>query len=76
MLFVSSNSHKSEALIEEIGLPQALFKYDNSRTGDLKHQLQQVSAQYANYAEHVKSFNIMAKQKIESMFDHIVDNYG
>jgi hypothetical protein len=73
MLFVSSNSHKSEALIEEIGLPQALFKYDNSCASDLKQQLQQVSAQYANYAERVKSFNSMAKEKIETMFDHIVD---
>ena len=72
---ISSNSHKSEALIEEIGLPQALFKYDNSRAGDLKLQLQQVSAQYADYAERVTSFNIMAKQKINAMFDHIVDIY-
>lgn len=72
MLLVSSNSHKSEALIEEVGLPLALFKFDNSRPGNLKIQLQQVVEQYSDYTECVKSFNIEAKAQIEAMFDHVV----
>lgn len=72
MLFVSSNSHKSEALIEEVGLPLELFKYDNAHSGDIKMQLQKVVAQYSDHTESIKAFKNTAKEHIEKMFDHIV----
>ncbi len=68
---VPSNSHKSEALLEEAGLPREQLTFDNARPDTSKQRLQTVETQYEHMRANVIEFNKRAVGAIDHMFDHI-----
>ncbi len=68
-LFVPSNSHKSESLIEEIGLP--LKNLSLNKEDNMVEQLQVCKKQHIQYQETIHHFCITSKQQIDHMFDDI-----
>ncbi len=70
-LIVSSNSHKSEALLEEIGLPVEQFSISKNELNRLKARLIEVAEVFPEYHKKIDTFNVMAKTKINQMLDEI-----
>jgi polysaccharide pyruvyl transferase WcaK-like protein len=70
-VIVSSNSHKSEALVEELGLPLDIFSMPASELGNMKERLRKAEEAFPEYEEKVAAFNSNAKTQINAMFDHI-----
>ena len=68
---VASNSHKSEALLEEIGIPPKLFMLAGNDIDELKTKLMQAEDAYPGIQPAIQRFKQSAKQKINSMFDQI-----
>lgn len=69
---VSSNSHKSEALLEELGLPSEVFLIDKSDIRLLKHKLYTAVEAYPQYISAVRNFKLQAKEQIQEMLNSII----
>lgn len=72
VLAISSNSQKSEALLEEAGLPLETFMLDKNDTTKLTTRLQETVDIYSDYAQLVTVFNRDATEKIDAMFDYVL----
>ncbi len=68
---VASNSHKSESLIEEAGLPLGDYVIARSEFPDLKDRLARAYREYPAVENRIREFNRRARQHLESMFDDI-----
>ncbi len=68
---VASNSHKSESLIEEAGLPLGDYVIARAEFPDLKDRLSRAHREYPVVEDRIREFNRRAKQHLESMFDDI-----
>lgn len=78
-LALSSNSHKVEALLEEIGLPaeQLLLAELPADPAQLNNALDNAMAVLAEHQQQITDFNQQAKERIAQMFDHICEvSYG
>ncbi len=70
-LVAASNSHKSESLLEEVGLPVEDFLIDRNHIGHLRDRLEQAVHDYPAIAERIADFNRVATQRIDNMLDQI-----
>lgn len=74
---IASNSHKSESLIAEIGLPVNLFMASPKEINDDKHtlseKLEYSAIHFQEYRMKVKDFKHQAKLELDSMFTHITN---
>ncbi len=68
---VTSNSHKSISLLEEIGIPPDRFTIKTEDMHALKTKLKQAEQNYAGIESRIEHFKHTAKTKINSMFDHV-----
>lgn len=68
---VASNSHKSESLLEEVGLPTGAGFIGQAEIGCVKERLAQAVRDHPAVEEKVAAFNRSAKQRIDGMFDRI-----
>lgn len=69
----ASNSHKIEALIEEVGLPLEACLIARTDLPHLEDRLRAAIARHPSERETIDAFNRRAKEQIEQMFDHIGD---
>ena len=69
---VASNSHKSEALVEELGLPLEQYVVAPADFTGIKVRLAQAADDYPQYKEAIATFNREAKAQIDAMFDRAV----
>jgi hypothetical protein len=67
----SSNSHKSESLLEEVGLPLDACLIDRDHLGQLRDRLERAARDYPTVAEQIAEFNRAATGRIHNMLDHI-----
>lgn len=70
---IASNSHKSEALIREIGLPEAVFMMSASELKDMPIKLQAAINAYPEYRSLIRAYKKQATQQITHMFSVITD---
>lgn len=70
-LAARSNSHKSEALLEEAGLPLDTFLINYDDLPSLGLKLQHIAGVFPEFAEATDSFRKGAKEKIAVMIDDI-----
>ncbi len=70
---VTSNSHKSEALLEEVGLPLDRFLIGPDEFDRLKEKLEQAVRDYPAVQTTVSEFNRRAKERLEQLFDRLAD---
>jgi hypothetical protein len=70
-LAVPSNSHKSEALLEEAGLPLDIFLFKDDDIAALEQKLREAADIFPEFEETIDAFRKTAKQKINTMFDTI-----
>lgn len=70
---VTSNSHKSEALLEEVGLPRENCLIGPNETEDLKARLEAAVAGHPAVAGQIEEFNRRARQLLDGMFDRIAN---
>lgn len=76
-VIMSSNSHKSEALLEEVGIPISEFKLDANDFNLLPQKLTSSAEKFPAYSSQVKDFCSTAKELINAMFDEITKgNHG
>lgn len=69
---VASNSHKSESLLEEVGLPIDQFTMGRDDLVEIRTKLEQAGRIYPHYAAQITDFNRNAKHLIDTMFDQIL----
>ncbi len=73
---VPSNSFKSEALLEEVGLPRDTFLYCERDASSLRTALEHAAARHEEFRPRIAAFNQSARRRIDTMFDaltHTVD---
>lgn len=68
---VASNSHKSEALLEEAGIPASEYMLSLKDSATVKTKLEQAEKAYSGIEPLIRQFNHSAKDKINRMFDHL-----
>ena len=68
---VASNSYKSEALIEEVGLSLQSYLLPPLAFEQIKERLARVSAGYRADEQKIRQFNRRARERIDAMFDAI-----
>lgn len=68
---IRSNSHKSEALLTEIGLPPALFLASSEDMSKVTSQLEYNSEHYDEFRHKIIEFKYQATASINAMFDEI-----
>lgn len=68
---VASNSHKSEALLEEVGLPLDRYLIGPDEFDRLKERLEQAVRDYPAVQTTVAEFNRRAKERLEQLFDRL-----
>lgn len=70
---VGSNSHKSEALLEELGLPLDVFTMQANNPHTIKENLIRAAHEFPHYKQQISDFNQNAKNLINEMFDDITE---
>jgi polysaccharide pyruvyl transferase WcaK-like protein len=70
---VPSNSHKSEALLEEVGLPHDIYLYRERDGSSLRAALGRVADQHGEVEATISEFNQSARERIDAMFDAITN---
>ncbi|MCF7837073.1 MAG: polysaccharide pyruvyl transferase family protein [Candidatus Marinimicrobia bacterium] len=70
-LAAASNSHKSEALLEEIGLPLEPYLIKPADLDHLKDRLARAARDYPLIEPAIAAFNRAAQTRLEQMFDDI-----
>jgi len=68
---VASNSHKSEALLEDVGLPVHQALIPRADLPRLRGRLEQAAAGHLTFQDRIEAFNRSAREQIDRMFDHI-----
>jgi hypothetical protein len=68
---ISSNSHKSEALIEEVGLPVKSYKIAPSQADSVVRRLNAVADDSAEFMTKAEAFTRDARQRIDRMLDAV-----
>ena len=68
---VPSNSYKSEALLEEVGLPHDLYLYRGRDASTLREALDRVADRHEEVRAAIDTFNHAARRQIDAMFDSI-----
>jgi len=68
---VPSNSHKSESLLAEVGLPRDTYLYRERDPSSLRAALAGAVDRHAEDRETIAAFNRSARQQIDEMFDAI-----
>lgn len=72
-LAVASNSHKSESLLEDLGLPLDKYLIRPNELGNLKERLADIVLTHSSYNQQIETFNIQAKKLIDDMFRHVTE---
>lgn len=70
-LAVASNSHKSEALLEDAGIPAAPFMMAMDDVPRLRENLERAEKMHAGIAADVRRFRQSARERIDSMLDDV-----
>jgi hypothetical protein len=70
-IVAASNSHKSEALLEEAGLPVDPYLVGRGDIRRLRDRLEQAACDYPAITERVADFNDAARTRIGEMLDRI-----
>lgn len=70
-LVVASNTHKSESLVAEIGLPSSPFLYAGAAGPELVDAIAHVEAVFPQYRLQIADFCKDAKHRLANMFDEI-----
>ncbi|MFU8779649.1 MAG: polysaccharide pyruvyl transferase family protein [Kiritimatiellia bacterium] len=68
---VASNSHKSESLLEEVGLVPGQHMIEQGDIANLAAKLRGAEDGYASIAPDIVAFSQMAKVRLEKMFDDV-----
>ena len=70
---VASNSHKSEALVEELGLPLDRYVMAPTDFTEIKVRLARAVDDYPRHAKAIADFNQCAREQIDTVFDLITE---
>lgn len=71
---VPSNSHKSEALLAEVGLLDDRHMYHEMDGASLRAALDRVAARHDEVQPSIAAFNRSARARIDAMFDALTDS--
>lgn len=68
---IRSNSHKSESLLEDVGLPLDRFLVASDDIMQIKERLEDIARGFSDFAPRINRFNEHARHQINLMFDAV-----